>query len=341
MNMENKYYVYRFKDKNDNILYVGRTHDLKQRFKNHQNLTDDIVTIEYIECSTETDMVIKEIYYINLYFNDDSKNIKDVYDRPNEWFNDEWIRYNNCVKDEKNKIKTRNYHSEIPDYDKIYTIKIIFYYEDSLTLYYTGGYDENGLPNVSENENEAVRFSSLETIRKLKDKFKKIINDLYPDLEYYEYDIKPGIYKEDEILHYLFNYYNYNKSRAKELYFEDQNLDIIQGACFAELSYSYDNEKEVTKLLQADGLNINDYTKELRKEIREIERKRTQLRKDPDWEDPIWTEEFAKPYIKNNYDPDKALEELFENRRNNNKNFTFELHRCFLPEGYYTKNIKE
>ena len=31
--MDNKFYVYRFKDKNDNILYVGRTHDLKQRFK--------------------------------------------------------------------------------------------------------------------------------------------------------------------------------------------------------------------------------------------------------------------------------------------------------------------
>ena len=316
MNMENKYYVYRFKDKNDNILYVGRTHDLKERFRNHQNLTDDIVTIEYIECSTETDMVIKEIYYINLYFNDASKNIKDVYDKPSEWFNDEWIRYNNCVKDEKNKIKTRNSHSEISDYDKIYTIKITFYYEDSLTLYYTGGYDDNGLPNMSENENEAMRFSSMITIKRLENKFKKIINDLYPDLEYYGYDIEYGIYKEDEISHYLFNYYNYNKSRAKELYLEYQNLDVIQSACIAELVYIYKNKKEATKRLQAEGLSINDYIEELEKEIDEILYKQTQLKKDSDWEYPILSEEFAKLYIKNDYDPDKALEELLDNRRN-------------------------
>lgn len=81
-----KFYVYRFKDKNDNILYVGRTHDLKQRFKNHEHLTDNIITIEYIECQTETEMAIKEIYYINLYYNENSTNIRDVYDKPNDFW---------------------------------------------------------------------------------------------------------------------------------------------------------------------------------------------------------------------------------------------------------------
>ena len=84
--------------------------------------------------------------------------------------------------------------------------------------------------------------------------------------------------------------------------------------------------------------SISEYRSKLREELKEIETKRIDLRKDPEWEDPIWNEEFVKPYIKNNYDPNKALKELFENRKNGNKNFTFELHKCFLPEGYTDVN---
>ena len=120
----------------------------------------------------------------------------------------------------------------------------------------------------------------------------------------------------------------------KELFFEDQYLDIELGVCVSDLSFSYNNPEKMSEILKVNNLNIGKYQKTLRERIDEIEFKRINLRKDPAWEDTIWNEEFVKPYIKNNYNPDKALEELFENRKNGNKNFTFELHKCFLPEGY-------
>ena len=327
--MNNKYYVYRFKDKNDNILYVGRTHDLKRRFYQHSHLTDNIVTIEYIECPTETDMVIKEIYYINLYFNEKSTNAKDVYDKPSDFgFNDKWIKYDK-----------RHEHNNENNYDKIYVIRINLWFEyecESSILYYTGGYDKNGFPNTSDNPDDAKRYSSMETINRLKTEIKKSILASYPNLESYEFDIIPEIYKDKEISNYLFDYYHSDDNkRMKELFFEDQYLDIEQGVCISNLSFSHDNYDRLSKILKTNNiLTVNEYQSKLRKRINEIESKRANLRKDPAWEDPIWNEEFVKPYIKNNYNPDKALEELFENRKNGNKNFTFELHKCFLPVGY-------
>lgn len=330
--MGNKFYVYRFKDKNDNILYVGKTHDLKQRFRNHEHLTDNVITIEYIECQTETEMTIKEIYYINLYYNENSTNVKDVYDKPSDLgFKDRWIKYE----------YKHNNNNEL-DYDKIYVIRIDWYSEYGfITSYYTGGYDKNGMPNMSDNSDDAKRYSNLETIRRFKTEFRKSIKKLYPNIEDYEFDIIPEIYKDKEISNYLFDYYHSDDDkRMKELFFEDQNLDIEQGIYFWELSFIYDNPKEALTILNKidDKLSIDKYKSMLRKKLKEIETKRIDLRKDPEWEDPIWNEEFVKPYIKNNYDPNKALEELFENRKNGNKNFTFELHKYFLPEGYTDVN---
>lgn len=91
------YYVYRFKDKKDNIIYVGRTKDLYKRFLSHMYLNrDDVYKIEYIKCSSEAEMVWKEIYYINLYYNELSKNISDVYKNgkmKDIGLKDIWIEY--------------------------------------------------------------------------------------------------------------------------------------------------------------------------------------------------------------------------------------------------------
>lgn len=333
--MDNGYYVYRFKDKNENILYVGKTHNLQKRFRQHKHLTDNIITIEYIECLTETDMTIKEIYYINLYYNENSTNIKDVYDKPSDLgFNDKWMKY-------EWKDKYNNGNSKL-DYDKIYVIRMDWYSEyGSSIAYYTGGYDKNGLPNISDNPNDAKRYSNLETIKRLKTEFKKSFKKIYPDMDEEEFDIVAEIYKDEEMTDYLFRYYHSDDNkRMKELFFEDQYLDIEQGSCLFELIFSYNNYKDLLKILKDTGSNmsVNEYQSKLRKRLDEIETKRSNLRKEPEWEDPIWNEEFVKPYIKNQYEPDKALEELFENRKNGNKNFTFELHKCFLPEGYTDVN---
>ena len=64
-----KYYVYRFLNKDNIIIYVGRTSDLSRRLSNHEHITDNVSKIEYIECDSEAEMAWKEIYYINLYYN--------------------------------------------------------------------------------------------------------------------------------------------------------------------------------------------------------------------------------------------------------------------------------
>ena len=94
------FYVYRFLDKKKNIIYVGKSkQDLEQRFRGHLHLPDacyDLTyKIEYIECITESDMSIKEIYYINKYRHDgDFFNVLDTTDTPvSVEFNDKWKQY--------------------------------------------------------------------------------------------------------------------------------------------------------------------------------------------------------------------------------------------------------
>ena len=47
--MQNGYYVYRFKNEDGIIIYVGKTVNLENRFKNHEHMTEDVKIIEYIE----------------------------------------------------------------------------------------------------------------------------------------------------------------------------------------------------------------------------------------------------------------------------------------------------
>lgn len=60
--------VYRFLNKDNEVTYIGRAKDLKQRLNNHNHLPkecyDERVKIEYIEFDTEDDMNFAERYYI-------------------------------------------------------------------------------------------------------------------------------------------------------------------------------------------------------------------------------------------------------------------------------------
>lgn len=94
------YYVYRFLDQQNNVVYVGKSKQaLEQRFKGHAHLPDQCYAmtykIEYIECATESDMSIKEIYYINKYRNSSPLfNMLDTTELPTSViFNDEWMMY--------------------------------------------------------------------------------------------------------------------------------------------------------------------------------------------------------------------------------------------------------
>ena len=93
--MQNGFYIYRFLNNKNEIVYVGKTTNLKNRFKQHSHLTKEVVKIEYIECASEADMTWKEIYYINLYKNNNTTNIASVCnDDVTEYdFGDIWIEY--------------------------------------------------------------------------------------------------------------------------------------------------------------------------------------------------------------------------------------------------------
>lgn len=94
-------YVYRFIDKNGTIIYIGKTKaSLRTRFYSHKHLPDEcyqrIWCIEYIECSTESDMSMKEIYYINQEHSKGNAeyNTADVSESPQDFdFQDHWKKY--------------------------------------------------------------------------------------------------------------------------------------------------------------------------------------------------------------------------------------------------------
>ena len=68
--MKNKFYVYRFLDKNNDILYIGKTEStsLDFRMKSHIHLPDEcylnVSKIEYVEFENRNLMIICERYLI-------------------------------------------------------------------------------------------------------------------------------------------------------------------------------------------------------------------------------------------------------------------------------------
>ena len=68
-------YVYRFLNKNNQVIYVGKTINLENRISKHFSVTghlsrecySEVKIIEYIDLPTKIDMDIKELYYINKY----------------------------------------------------------------------------------------------------------------------------------------------------------------------------------------------------------------------------------------------------------------------------------
>ncbi|WP_214873489.1 nucleotide excision repair endonuclease [Exiguobacterium sp. s140] len=68
-------YVYRFLDKDFNVIYVGRTLNIKSRMNSHfgsgghlpSSVYQKVVRIDYMETKTQGDMKIKELYYISKY----------------------------------------------------------------------------------------------------------------------------------------------------------------------------------------------------------------------------------------------------------------------------------
>lgn len=80
-----KYYVYRFLDSENNIIYVGRSTNIHNRMKQHfgnkghlpKTAYDEVDRIEYTILDSEIAMVMCEIYFINKY--NSKYNTNDLY----------------------------------------------------------------------------------------------------------------------------------------------------------------------------------------------------------------------------------------------------------------------
>lgn len=128
--MNKKYYVYKFVDKDKNVLYVGRTTNILNRFRNHHALSDNVDKIYYTECASMADMVWKELYYIGYYYSDYLINTSDVCkDGVTELnLSDKWTEFIRCPniinnKNKKRKNKKNNNITDSNSYDNISTKK--------------------------------------------------------------------------------------------------------------------------------------------------------------------------------------------------------------------------
>lgn len=94
-------YVYRFLNKDGEIIYIGRSKDLKNRLNSHTHLSEEcyneIDRIEYIRCLNDDESSVYERYYINIInpkYNSQYKNSSEFsFELPEK----EWKLYNKKI----------------------------------------------------------------------------------------------------------------------------------------------------------------------------------------------------------------------------------------------------
>lgn len=97
------YFVYRFLDSDNNVLYVGKTETLNYRIRTHftkghlpKECYNSVAKIEYLTMKSIIMMDIREIYYINLYKPEYNSN--HIVNEPaitiKDFATDKWEEYN-------------------------------------------------------------------------------------------------------------------------------------------------------------------------------------------------------------------------------------------------------
>lgn len=112
-----KFYVYRFLDKDDNTIYIGRTKNLERRLTQEhftsyghlsKNCYDECESIEYMEFDVETEMKIYELYFIN-YYNPKYNVMENKNDNFTFSLEEHWTEYKNNDIISKKEYKVYNY----------------------------------------------------------------------------------------------------------------------------------------------------------------------------------------------------------------------------------------
>lgn len=131
--------MYRFLNKDGEIIYIGRTINIHQRINQHKTTggvinraNDEVNNIEYVKCSSHTEMVMLELYLIDKY--KPKYNIADLYE--NESINIFQIK-DNLVWIEYNKYDFIKRKSKVKNgVLKIKCLKIKNFCEDDLCRQY-------------------------------------------------------------------------------------------------------------------------------------------------------------------------------------------------------------
>lgn len=116
-------YVYRFLNKENEIIYIGKTKELNKRLSNHSHLSkecySEIKYIEYIKLLNYDEMSIYERYYINKFnpkYNIQSKNNSEFrFELPNI----KWVKWADIKIEKYNLSNNKVIVINFPDFNVI------------------------------------------------------------------------------------------------------------------------------------------------------------------------------------------------------------------------------
>lgn len=211
--------IYRFLNKNNEIIYIGKAKNLKQRLNNHTHLPKECYEekdrIEYIKFNSEDDMDFAERYFIqkiNPKYNTILSD-KSIHISCEELENKEWLDYDNPNKDSsRNSLKEK-----IKKYKEIEKEKKILFHSE----------EEN-----TEEENEYMKQKLDECYleqEKLENEIIKISKKPYWIVRMF---IKEGLSSEEEII-------NKHINDLKEKYYENCKKQLEQNGYYKFETFEY------------------------------------------------------------------------------------------------------
>ena len=159
-------YVYVMYNKDNDVLYVGKTSDIESRMRQHfgcnrEEWKDEVVSIKYMDCYTEVDMSIYEIYLINI--------LKPKYNMSMLYKGDSLLYLDYNLKD-YNIDNTEEYY-DISDEEKARIKKYLVIYEDKGKSKMNSNYDS--ITNIKRSNNAvSLRWSNDNA-----DKYSRIVKN--------------------------------------------------------------------------------------------------------------------------------------------------------------------
>ena len=219
-----KYWVYRFLNLKNEIIYVGKSKNIKERMNCHfgtsghlpQECYRKTVKIEYAICESKTQMDIYEIYYINKFkpfYNTVDKN--DEEDMIMQLPEKQWFVYNDDNEDYNNKI--------IQDYEKIF-------YENEILKKENVELKESLKSTNCEKSEDENKIPYSFTLKEIIEIYRNCKSET---LEFYSKWIINNELCYDMVIYYKDNKIYFKDKQATNTYNEDNNI-----------YYDFTNEKE-------------------------------------------------------------------------------------------------